>query len=97
MTAEIVDFAEAKAKILGRGTVEEPKTVNAELSNALEQFSFSRLSKEERIERSLRLALFNAGYDTEDSVKIINLTHELASYLPDDVFMKLIPKARNAT
>lgn len=93
---ELIDFGEAKAKILGKTTNQETAAVSADLSDALEVFSFSRLSKEERVERTIRQALFNAGYDTEDTFKIKSLTNILSEQLPADVFPKPLPKVTRA-
>jgi hypothetical protein len=100
---QVIDFQEAKEKILGHTTAEQPETVSAELSNAIEEFSFSRLSKVDRITRSLYQALRNGqirkclegnpaiagahGFSLED------LASELAPHLPEDVFNKPLPKA----
>ncbi len=87
MTAQVIDFSEAKEKILGRGTKAEPATVSADLSNALEEFSFSRLPKLERIERFFVSALGEA------SPEVIHLAELVQASLPDDVFLKPFRKA----
>jgi hypothetical protein len=101
---QVIDFQEAKAKILGHTTAEEPKTVSTELSNAIEEFSFSRLPKVDRIARSLYQALRNgqirkcvegdptlAGGSYGFSLE--DLASELAPYLPEDIFNKPLSKA----
>lgn len=102
---QVIDFQEAKAKILGRTSSEEPKSVSAELSNALEEFSFSRLAKIERITRSLYQAFQNChrhkGLEGDPTLvpggtfrfSLEDLAAELVPYLPDDVLTKPIPKA----
>lgn len=87
MTAQVIDFSEAKEKILGRGTKAEPATVSADLSNALEEFSFSRLPKLERIQRFFVSAMGEA------SPEVILLAELVQSSLPDDVFLKPFRKA----
>ena len=93
---QLIDFQEAKEKILGRSTQDEPVSIDAGLSLALEEFSFSRLSKEERIDRSLQQAFVNGGFQNkpiafnEISLEMATI---LAPYLPDDVFHKPLPKA----
>ena len=84
MTAQIIDFGEAKEKILGKGTKDEPVAVTPALSNALEAFSFSRLSKLERIHRVLVASRsFVNGNVAEDG-----LAAYLEPQLPDTVFLK---------
>lgn len=92
MPAKVIDFVEAKKKILGVSTAEETPVVSQALSNALEEFSFSRLSKEERVHRSLVQVISNIGTSSENAVD--DISKELSKYLPDDVFQKPIPKAQ---
>lgn len=61
MTAQIIDFEEAKAKILGVSTAQETAAVSADLSSALEQFSFSRLPKLDRVIRIVAKASEYSG------------------------------------
>jgi hypothetical protein len=94
MTAEIIDFAEAKAKILGRGSVDEPKTVTPALSSALEEFSFSRLPKLERITRTIITALNNGRYAVAPPLDeiVIHLAKQLETQLPENAFFKPLLK-----
>lgn len=87
MTAQIIDFGEAKARILGKGTKDETATVTPALSNALEAFSFSRLSKLERIQRVLSVAL-SADCNSDFNTLTLNAAAYLESQLPDTVFLK---------
>jgi hypothetical protein len=101
---QIIDFQEAKAKILGHTTAEESHTVGAELSNALEEFSFSRLPKVDRITRSIAQALRNCqlrkGIEGDPtlvaggsfSFSLDELAAELAPHLPEDVLSQPLSK-----
>jgi hypothetical protein len=93
MTAEIIDFGEAKAKILGKSTAQETPAVSTDLSNALEEFSFSRLPQSERIVRSIVRCAENAGIDVETNAELlVKLANELAKHVSEDALTKPIVK-----
>ena len=93
MSAEIIDFVEAKAKILGKSTAQETAAVSADLSNALEEFSFSRLTQPERVARSIVRCAENAGIDTKTHFELLmKLSAELAKHVTEDALTKIIPK-----
>jgi|SRR5579859_1077924 len=93
---QVIDFVEAKAKILGRGTEQEPVTVSPDLSNALEEFSFSRLPKLERIQRVMAEAALAVANPQDFEAYLKAVSEYLAPQLPDDVFIKPPVKAANA-
>lgn len=93
MTAEIIDFGEAKAKILGKSTGQETAAVSADLSNALEEFSFSRLPQQERIVRSLVRCAENAGIDVDVNAELlVKLANELSKHVSEEAMTKPIAK-----
>lgn len=93
MSAEIIDFGEAKAKILGKSTKQETAAVSADLSNALEEFSFSRLPQPERIVRSLVRCAENAGIDVGASAELlVKLGTELSKHVSEEALTKPIAK-----
>lgn len=95
MSAEIIDFGEAKAKILGKSTKQETAAVSADLSNALEEFSFSRLPQPERIVRSLVRCAENAGIgiDIEANAELlVKLGTELSKHVSEEALTKPIAK-----
>ena len=93
MSAEIIDFGEAKAKILGKGTAQETAAVSADLSNALEEFSFSRLPQPERVTRSIVRCAENAGIDVEANAELlVKLAAELSKHVAEESLTKPIAK-----
>ena len=93
MSAEIIDFGEAKAKILGKGTAQETAAVSADLSNALEEFSFSRLPQHERVFRSIVRCAENAGVNVFENVDVLmKVATELAKHVGEDSLTKPIAK-----
>lgn len=93
MSAEIIDFGEAKAKILGKSTKQETAAVSADLSNALEEFSFFRLPQPERIVRSLVRCAENAGIDIEANAELlVKLGTELSKHVSEEALTKPIAK-----
>lgn len=91
MTAQVIDFQEAKERILGRGTKDETAAVTPALSNALEVFSFSRLPKRERILRTVTTALNSGGF-TLTAEALTHLIDQIEPSLPNDIFSKPLPK-----
>lgn len=94
---ELIDFGEAKKKILGKGTEDETARVSPSLSNALEEFSFSRLSKFERIQRVLADAVVAAApfhFDPESLGEAVRtMALRIEPQLPNDAFSKPPAKA----
>lgn len=94
MTSNVIDFGEAKAKILGKGTQQETAAVSADLSNALEEFSFSRLPQTERVARAVVRCAENAGIDTTQHAQLlVSLAAELSKHVSEEALLKPIPKA----
>lgn len=89
---KLIDFSEAKQKILGKGTDEELGVVSPDLSNALEAFSFSRLPKIERIQNVLVDALGKSAPFSFGPQSLIEVARLMAlriePQLPNDAFSK---------